>query len=79
MSQKAPEANHERRVTLTPDLIQLAKTRNGGFTRAQLTILGVAWPPPRGWRRAIVGRRISQSELESFWAGGVGNARGDCG
>ncbi len=28
-----------------------AKSRNGGITRRQFEVLGVDWPPQKGWRR----------------------------
>jgi hypothetical protein len=36
-----------------PAEIERAKTPAGGWTRKQLAAWGVAWPPPKGWRRAL--------------------------
>lgn len=33
--------------------IDSKRTVAGGFTRADLAEIGVAWPPPRGWRKAL--------------------------
>lgn len=35
-----------------------------GFTRKQLELLGVSWPPPKGWLAYLIGREISQSVYE---------------
>jgi hypothetical protein len=46
-----------------------------GWTRAQLAVLGIPWPPPKGWRANLIGRLISEDTAEEFaahaWHGGV--------
>jgi hypothetical protein len=39
---------------MTARQIDSKKTKNGGWTRAQLAEWGVPWPPPRGWRQALI-------------------------
>lgn len=34
--------------------IESLKTENGGWTRASLESLGVSWPPPKGWKQALI-------------------------
>ena len=34
--------------------IEAAKTPAGGWTRETLAQWGVPWPPPKGWRRAVI-------------------------
>ena len=29
------------------------RTENGGYTRAQLAAWGIAWPPPKGWKKGL--------------------------
>lgn len=29
------------------------KTGNGGWNRATLKMLGIPWPPPKGWKKAL--------------------------
>ena len=44
---------------ITAQQIEAGKSPRGGFTRKQLAAWGVGWPPPRGWRKALVqGRPI---------------------
>lgn len=38
----------------TVEQIEAARTRNGGYTKAQLAEWGVPWPPPKGWKRNLV-------------------------
>ena len=37
--------------------IEAAKSPRGGFTRSTLAAWGVPWPPPKGWRRALIAGR----------------------
>ncbi len=41
---------------LTEAEINAARTPRGGWTRAQLAKWGVSWPPPKGWRRELLGK-----------------------
>ncbi len=36
--------------------IEAARTPKGGWTRKQLAEWGVAWPPPKGWRKKLTQR-----------------------
>ena len=37
----------------SPDDVERGKTAAGGWTRATLASWGVAWPPPKGWRKVL--------------------------
>ncbi len=40
--------------------IEAARTSRGGWTRESLARWGVPWPPPKGWKKALIeGRPIS--------------------
>jgi hypothetical protein len=53
-------------MTVTKDFLLLGRTANGGYTKAQLTLLGVQWPPRRGWTRRIIGKEISIDTANRF-------------
>ncbi len=53
-----------RSVTVNKELLAISATASGGYTRTQLEALGVAWPPPKGWKRRVVGRRIAMSSFD---------------
>jgi hypothetical protein len=53
-------------VTVNNEVLAMAQTRNGGYTRAQLTAIGVPWPPPRRWKAAILGRRIPRHAFDAL-------------
>lgn len=36
------------------EYIDAMKTPAGGWTKVSLQKLGVAWPPPKGWRKELL-------------------------
>lgn len=56
----------ESEVVLTKDIIESARTPNGGFTQSQLEAIGVAWPPSQDWVEEVVGTTITPAQLEAF-------------
>lgn len=38
---------------ITLDIIEKGKTKNGAWTKRQLEILGVQWPPIKGWKEDV--------------------------
>lgn len=63
-------------VTITDDFIERGKSVAGGFSKAQLALLGVAWPPVSGWKAEIVGKRLASDAAARFLADrGTGKAR----
>jgi hypothetical protein len=46
--------------------VEAAMTPKGGFSRASLTKLGVPWPPPQGWRKAITLRNRDQQSTSPY-------------
>jgi len=46
-------------MTLTYEILHSAGSYGGnGFNNAQLALLGVSWPPPKGWLRELAGTEI---------------------
>ena len=41
-------------MRLTDAQVEAAKSPRGGFTRKTLATWGVPWPPPKGWRKALI-------------------------
>ena len=54
------------RVLLTDELLKAGESRHGGWSKAQLRLLRVYWPPARGWRRKLVGRGMSTEDYAKF-------------
>ena len=53
-------------VKLTNEIIEAGKSLNGGWSRAQFLCLGVAWPPRRGWKRVLIGRKFHEVVIDTF-------------
>lgn len=53
---------------LTDTLISEVATDRGGWTREQLGIMGISWPPPKGWRKQLVAekRTLTDAEVEEL-------------
>jgi len=43
--------------------IESLKTAKGGWTKASLASLGVAWPPPAGWKKQL----LDKAECSHTW------------
>ncbi len=56
----------EASIVLTEDIIEAARTPNGGFTKSQLAAIGIGWPPPQDWIKEKVGKMITLTQLETF-------------
>lgn len=46
-------------IRLTREILHSASTNNCGFNREQLYLLGVDWPPVKGWLSGLIGRQVS--------------------
>jgi hypothetical protein len=52
------------------DWIRRHRTERGGWTQQALAVLGVAWPPPRGWIERSIGLQLTAQERALFEARG---------
>lgn len=55
-------------ATVDKELIEAGKTERGSWRREQLAILGVSWPPRKGWkaRLEILRPVISDADARRF-------------
>lgn len=60
------ELETEGSIILTREIIESARTPNGGFTKSQLAAIGVEWPAPLDWIEEKIGSIISKTQLEKF-------------
>jgi hypothetical protein len=51
---------------VTEAWIKRYRSGSGGWNRAQLTYVGVGWPPPHGWLKETVGRVITDENARMF-------------
>ncbi len=70
----APAGTEPPRLTgpqpLTDALIDSISRGHCGWSKRQLHLLGVGWPPPSGWRQRLVveGRILTGEEVEALYA-----------
>lgn len=55
-------------MKLTEGDLTRARSVRGGWNKEQLEILGIAWPPQRGWQSTVIGKEITPSSLSRFIA-----------
>lgn len=53
-------------LTITDTLLLAGSNGPGGWCAKQLAVLGVEWPPPRGWKSDLIGNQIPQGIYEKF-------------
>lgn len=53
-------------VEVTKELLNQGRGWRGGWNRQQFQLLGLAWPPPAGWRDLVMGRQIADQAAERF-------------
>ena len=53
-------------MKITPEWLKENRTKNGGYTKAQILLLGIKWPPKHGWLKAIIGDEISDDAAREF-------------
>ena len=58
----------EPRFTVTVQWLKQHATARGGYTKAQLALIGVAWPPTPGWQQTVDGAEIAASDAARFEA-----------
>jgi hypothetical protein len=63
-------------TTITSELIEAGRSERGGWNKSQLALLGVSWPPQRGWKVRVVGRPIPKEDADWFVKLGGGSASG---
>lgn len=54
-------------TVITNDVINRLRTGNGGWRRDALAILGVSWPPRKGWKTAILGLPTPERAGHTFY------------
>lgn len=53
-------------VIVTRDFLEAGKSDRGAWSKLQLMCIGVAWPPPKGWRKSVIGRAVSNADASNF-------------
>lgn len=53
-------------MRVTSEFIVECASDAGGWTKYQLSLLGVAWPPPKGWKKGVIGSEIDDAVAAAF-------------
>lgn len=53
-------------IVLTAELIEAGVSSKGGYNAVQLKALGIDWPPPKGWKKSVIGTTIDYKNYETF-------------
>lgn len=53
-------------MTITNRLLHLGESGRGGWNRKQIEILGLEWPPRKGWQQTVLGKPITQEDAKRF-------------
>lgn len=51
---------------MTDEMLEGAKTASGAWTSAQLKLIGVEWPPRKGWRQWVIGKDYPEETIDRF-------------
>lgn len=53
-------------MEITEALLDAGRSERGGWSRQQVELLGVEWPLRQGWKRAVIGKTVSDDVAEEF-------------
>ena len=53
-------------MQLTEEILEQGISRNGGWSNAQLRVLGVKIPLRSGWKKRIIGKFFEEIEIKRF-------------
>lgn len=63
----APELTQRSAVVrITEEFLASGLSARGGYSRRQLELLGVSWPPPKGWKRSVMDGIITDELAAEF-------------
>lgn len=53
-------------MKITSELLTAGSRSAGAYTKKQLALLGIDWPPTKGWKASVLGQEISDEAGEEF-------------
>ena len=53
-------------MIITSDWLIKNKTSNGGYNKKQFDILGLQYPPQKGWKEKIIGKELCEEKVKEF-------------
>lgn len=55
-----------KEMEITKNWLLSNRTKNGAWTKRQLQVLGIEWPPKKGWQKVVIGENITEQEKSMF-------------
>lgn len=55
-------------MKLTRQFIMDNRTLKGSWTRPQIEVLGIEWPPRQGWIDTVIGKELTAQQVRIFTA-----------
>lgn len=49
-------------MVLTKKDIENLQTGNGGYNKKTLALLGLKWPPKKGWKNKVIGKEVDDKK-----------------
>lgn len=56
------------KVPMTKKMLMAGQSLKGGWNAKQLALLGIAWPPSKGWKQRLVGTIVYRDTYKRFIA-----------
>jgi hypothetical protein len=54
------------KIVLTEEIIDIAQSCKGGWSKEQFELIGVEWPPVKGWKSLVIGKEFDYLILNDF-------------
>ena len=54
------------KIKLTENDIKNGESKNGGYSKQQLELVGVKWPPRKGCKKEIIGKTFDGEVINQF-------------
>jgi ribonuclease HI len=62
----SPSINSDAMFCITDEWLTNNKTERGGYTKKQINLLGIEWPPSLGWKDMLIGKNIDIATAKAF-------------
>ena len=53
-------------MIITDEWLIENSTKSGGYTKSQLALIGVQWPPEQGWKNIVIDTEITEENKIAF-------------
>jgi len=66
IADRSPSIHSDAMFCITDEWLTNNRTERGGYTKKQLNLLGIEWPPSRGWKDMFIGKNIDIATAKAF-------------